>query len=206
MERKPEAAMEELRSVQNSPQPNRRDARVPARHPPVEVGEAGLVSSLRQSIAEFQKHSGIAAGFQSQGSPTRVGRPLAELVQIVQEALNNVRKHSKLPASPSPYAAARTRSRLRSKTMERAFPSAGLQREELDLLRLGPQVSDQVARWGKLTLESRPPARLLHLRADSRMSCGVAGRVWALAIFLLFVLTGCSGTHPSPCPPTGGRR
>jgi two-component system sensor histidine kinase DegS len=161
MERKPEEAMEELRSVQELSRSQTAEMRAFLRGiRPVEVGEAGLVSSLRQSVTEFQKHSGIAAGFQSQGvpDPSSAVRS-AELVQIVQEALNNVRKHSKATRAAVTVRGGGNQIEITVEDNGAGFPFSGsYSLEELDLLRLGPASIRIRVRslGGKLTLESRP--------------------------------------------------
>jgi signal transduction histidine kinase len=161
MERKPEAAMEELRSVQELSRGQTAEMRAFLRGiRPVEVGEAGLVSSLRQSVTEFQKHSGIGASFQSQGSPDPGSAARsAELVQIVQEALNNVRKHSKATRVAVTIDGSANQIEITVEDNGAGFPFSGAYSlEELDLLRLGPASIRTRVRslGGKLTLESRP--------------------------------------------------
>ncbi len=161
MELKPEAAMEELRSVQELSRGQTAEMRAFLRGiRPVEVGEAGLVSSLRQAVTEFQKHSGIAASFQSQGSPDAGSAARsAELVQIVQEALNNVRKHSKATRVAVTIGGSANQVEITVEDNGAGFPFSGAYSlEELDLLRLGPASIRIRVRslGGKLTLESRP--------------------------------------------------
>ncbi len=161
LERNPQAAMEELRSVQDLARSQTAEMRAFYRGiRPVEVGQAGLVASLRQVVAEFQKDSGIAAAFHSAGSPGSASEQTSsELVQIVREALNNVQKHSRatrvavvMQSPPNQIEVS-----VQDNGIGFSFSGAYNQRE-LELLRLGPSSIQTRVRslGGELTVESHP--------------------------------------------------
>lgn len=127
---------------------------------PIEVDDAGLQASVREVVNTFERECGIATTLVCRDLPELTGTDFAmEVLQIVREALNNVRKHSK---------ASRVNVTLevRGKTIEIAieddgsgFPFSGsYSLDELELLRLGPRSIKRRIRTlgGDLTLESRP--------------------------------------------------
>jgi len=161
MERKPQAAGEELRSLQELARSQTAEMRAFLRGiRPVEVGQAGLVASLRQVVAEFQKHSGIAVTFRSLGSPVSEStQTSAELVQIVREALNNVQKHSKATRVAVTVQGGQNRLEISVEDNGVGFSFSGAyNQDELELLRLGPSSIQTRVRslGGELVVESRP--------------------------------------------------
>jgi signal transduction histidine kinase len=161
MERRPEVAAEELRSIQEMAKNQTAELRAFLRGlRPVEVGEAGLVSSIRQVVAEFQKHTGIATTFQSQGSPDSGSHERSlELVQIVCEALNNVQKHSKATRVAVAIRGEGGQVEISVADNGVGFPFSGSYTlEELDLLRRGPLSIQRRVRslGGRLIVDSRP--------------------------------------------------
>jgi signal transduction histidine kinase len=161
VERDPRAAQQELRDLQEVSKSQVTEMRAFLRGiRPVELGEAGLVASLRQIVAEFQKHSGITATFQSSGSPD-LASPVAsrELVQIVREALTNVQKHSKATRVAVTVSAADGQLEISIEDNGTGFAFSGAYTlEELELLRTGPfSIQKRVrALEGDLVVESRP--------------------------------------------------
>jgi len=125
---------------------------------PVEVDGAGLASALRSTVGFFQKDAGITATFKA--GPGAMHDDLeasTEIVQIVRESLNNVRKHSS--ASRVAVSLARDEDSLLIDIEDdgTGFPFAGaFSLEELELLRLGPQSIMRRVRGlnGDLTLSS----------------------------------------------------
>ncbi len=161
MERKPQAAEEELRSLQELARSQTAEMRAFLRGiRPVEVGQAGLVASLRQVAAEFQKHSGITATFRSLGSPrSESAATCSELVQIVREALHNVQKHSKATRVAVTVQGGPNRLEISVEDNGVGFSFNGAyNQDELELLRLGPSsIQTRVrALGGELVVESRP--------------------------------------------------
>lgn len=162
LERDPRAAAEELRELQGISKSQITELRGFLRGiRPVEVGEGGLVSSLRRVVADFQKHTGITATFQSGDSPDLLPSPeaAAEIVQIVREALNNVQKHSR--ATRVAVAVNRVGKSLEVSAEDNGvgFPFSGsFNLDEQELLRIGPfSIQKRVRNLkGELIVESRP--------------------------------------------------
>lgn len=161
LERNFQAGMEELRQLQEICARQVTEVRTFIRSMrPVEVDGAGLAAALRSTAALFQKDSGIPTSFKAAPAAMHddlVARP--EIVQIVREALNNIRKHS--AASRAAVALDRQDSNLilRIDDDGTGFPFAGrFTLEELELLRLGPQSILRRVRAldGDLTLTSHP--------------------------------------------------
>ena len=127
---------------------------------PIEVHPKQLVEVLSGTVDRFQRETGIAASFVCHHDevymPPRVAR---EVVRIVQEALVNVRKHSK---------ATHTVVRLTSESGcwkvvvdddGKGFDFSGhLNQQELDSGRKGPLIIKERVRaiGGQLTVESAP--------------------------------------------------
>jgi signal transduction histidine kinase len=161
VERDPRTAQQELRDLQDICKSQVAEMRGFVRGiRPVELGEAGLASSLRQIAAEFQKHSGITATFQSSGSLDMTSSAASlEVVQIVREALTNVRKHSKATRAAVTVSRAHDRLEVSIEDNGTGFPFSGAYNlEELELLRTGPfSIQKRVrALGGELVVESRP--------------------------------------------------
>jgi signal transduction histidine kinase len=162
LERSPQAAAEELRELQQISKSQITELRGFLRGiRPVEVGEGGLVSSLRRAVADFQKHTGITATFQSGDSPDPLPSPeaAAEIVQIVREALNNVHKHSR--ATRVAVAVNRVGKSIEVSAEDNGigFPFSGsFNLDEQELLRIGPfSIQKRVRNLkGELIVESRP--------------------------------------------------
>ncbi|MGJ5813119.1 sensor histidine kinase [Paludibaculum fermentans] len=127
---------------------------------PVEVDGAGLAAALRSTVGFFQKDSGIPATFKvDPGAMHDDIDSSTEVVQIVREALNNVRKHS--GASRVAVGLARADNTLLIDVEDdgTGFPFAGtFSLEELELLRIGPLSIQRRVRGlsGDLALSSRP--------------------------------------------------
>ncbi len=127
---------------------------------PVEVDGAGLAAALRSTVGFFQKDSGIPATFKvDPGAMHDDIDSSTEVVQIVREALNNVRKHS--GASRVAVGLARADNNLLIDVEDdgTGFPFAGtFSLDELELLRIGPLSIQRRVRSlsGDLALSSRP--------------------------------------------------
>lgn len=161
LERNFQAGMEELRQLQEICARQVTEVRTFIRSMrPVEFEGAGLAAALRSTAAHFQKDSGIPTSFKADPAAMHddlEARP--EILQIVREALNNIRKHS--AASRAAVALHRDNSQLilRIDDDGTGFPFAGqFTLEELELLRLGPQSILRRVRAldGDLTLTSHP--------------------------------------------------
>jgi signal transduction histidine kinase len=162
LERDPRAAAEELHELQEISMSQITELRGFLRGiRPVEVGEGGLVSCLSRMVADFQKHTGITATFQSGDSPDLQPSPeaSAEIVQIVREALNNVQKHSR--ATRIAVALNRLGKSIEVSVEDNGvgFPFSGsFNLDEQELLRIGPfSIQKRVRNLkGELIVESRP--------------------------------------------------
>lgn len=162
LERDPRAAAEELRELQvisKSQITELRDFLRGIR--PVEVGEGGLVSCLSRMVADFQKHTGITATFQSGDSQDLQLSPeaSAEIVQIVREALNNVQKHSRATRVAVALNRAGKSIEVSAEDNGVGFPFSGsFNLDEQELLRIGPfSIQKRVRNLkGELIVESRP--------------------------------------------------
>ncbi len=127
---------------------------------PVPIEERGLSISIRRIVAEFQKDSGIDVTFEGNDRTDSIAPATAmEVLQIVREALHNVRKHA--GASRAAVAVTRDSSRLEVAVEDNGagFTFAGCYTlDELDQLRLGPSSIRRRVRGlgGDLVLDSKP--------------------------------------------------
>ena len=93
---KPEALREELREIHQIVQATLDKVRAlsQALHP-VMLEEAGFESALDTYLAAFERRTGIAVRCSKAGTPWHVGREQSiHLYRVLQEALNNVVRHS----------------------------------------------------------------------------------------------------------------
>jgi signal transduction histidine kinase len=162
LERDSRAAAEELRELQGISKSQITELRDFLRGiRPVEVGEGGLVSCLSRMVADFQKHTGITATFQSGDSQDLQLSPeaSAEIVQIVREALNNVQKHSRATRVAVALNRAGKSIEVSAEDNGVGFPFSGsFNLDEQELLRIGPFSIQKRVRSlkGELIVESRP--------------------------------------------------
>lgn len=161
LERNFDAGMAELRELREICSQQVTEVRTFVRSMrPVEVDGAGLAAALRSTVGFFQKDSGIPATFKvDPGAMHDDIEVSTEIVQIVREALNNVRKHS--GASRVAVGLARKDGTLLIDVEDdgTGFPFAGtFSLEELELLRIGPLSIQRRVRGlaGDLSLASRP--------------------------------------------------
>ncbi|MFB3778196.1 MAG: histidine kinase [Bryobacteraceae bacterium] len=161
LETDPRAAEEELRALQELAKSQTSEMRaflLGIRRE--EVGRAGLIASLRRTVEDFQKHTGVTITFQSQGSPASESPETSkELVQIVREALTNVQKHSRASRAAVSVRADRAQIAITIEDDGVGYSFGGVfNQEELETLRMGPaSIQNRVrAIGGTLTLESRP--------------------------------------------------
>ncbi|MBI4891140.1 MAG: sensor histidine kinase [Acidobacteria bacterium] len=161
LERSHEAGLEELRQLREICDRQVTEVRTFVRAMrPVELDGAGLASALRSTVGFFQKDSGIPTTFHA--DPTAMHDDIAsstEIVQIVREALNNLRKHSS--ASRATVRIARTSRHLTINVEDdgTGFPFAGtFDLDELEMLKMGPRsIMRRVKSLeGDLLLHSRP--------------------------------------------------
>jgi signal transduction histidine kinase len=170
LERNVEAGMEELRQLREICDRQVTEVRTFVRSMrPVELDGAGLAAALRSTVGFFQKDSGIPTTFRADLSAMHDDIDATiDIVQIVREALNNLRKHSS--ASRAAVSLSRSEGQLLIDLEDdgTGYPFAGaFSLEELEMLRLGPQSIMRRVRslHGDLTLLSRPGhGSELHIR------------------------------------------
>lgn len=161
LEREPEAARQELAALVDLVRRQYMEMRAFLRNlRPVELGGAGLVASIRQVIAEFEKQTGIKVTFETSGEPgLESAERTAEAVQIVREALNNVQKHSRATRVAVSVEGRRNQAVLIIEDNGVGFPFSGsYSLDELEKLGLGPLSIEKRVRslGGGLLVESRP--------------------------------------------------
>lgn len=161
LERNREAGLQELAQLQELSKSQVREMRSYVRDMrPLDVDGASLTAATRRLVEEFQKESGIPVTFVGGERPFAAAPETStDVLQMIREALNNVRKHSK--ATRVAVALEKT-----GKILEISIDDNGVgfhfsgayTLDELDLLRLGPVSLKRRARslGSELLLESRP--------------------------------------------------
>lgn len=126
----------------------------------LDVDSKRLLGLLMDTVERFQRETGIAARFLSEleefEMPQQVCR---EIARIVQEALVNVRKHSRAKQVLIRFGAQDGRWKLVVEDDGSGFPFSGrLSQPELDAIGKGPLVIKERVRLieGELTIESNP--------------------------------------------------
>lgn len=127
---------------------------------PLEVEGSSLAASMSRMVDQFQKDSGISSTFSSgdieEPRETETG---VEMLQIVREALNNIRKHSHATRVMVSVSQSQSSIEVAVDDNGAGFPFAGqFTLDELDTMRLGPVSIKRRVRTlgGDLTLESKP--------------------------------------------------
>lgn len=160
MERSPQAALEELRGLQELCKNQVADLRSFVRSMrPADEGMS-LAASLARMTESLQRDTGISATFTGEDlqDSQEVEKSL-EILQIVREAFHNIQKHSH---ASQVALSARRRGRNVEVVVEdkgSGFPFAGLfTLDELDALRAGPVSIKRRVRMlgGNLKIDSRP--------------------------------------------------
>jgi signal transduction histidine kinase len=160
MERKPEAAPQELHDIQELLASQVTDLRTWLRGMrPIQM-EGNFPAAVRRLVDEFKKDSGISTSVLC-GEIKETGEPETsiELLQIVREALTNVQKHSR--ASRVNVSVERVGPWLEVSVEDdgTGFPFAGaFTLDELETLGLGPMSIRRRVRTlgGDLVVESKP--------------------------------------------------
>lgn len=161
MSRDPEAAHLELTQLQDLGKSQVAELRAFIRNmQPVEVDEAGLAASIREITGLFQRDTGISVNLETRDLDDPASQDVAtEVLQIVREILNNVRKHSR---ASQVFLAAASRDGIIEIDVQddgSGFPFCGaFTLEELEAARLGPKSIKRRIRTlgGQMTLDSRP--------------------------------------------------
>jgi signal transduction histidine kinase len=161
LERSHEAGMEELRQLREICNRQVTEVRTFVRSMrPVELDGAGMAAALRSTVGFFQKDSGIPTSFKA--DPTAMHDDIeasTEILQIVREALNNLRKHSSASRAAVTLARADNQLLIDIEDDGTGYPFAGsFSLDEMELLRLGPQSIMRRIRSldGELFVHSRP--------------------------------------------------
>ena len=126
---------------------------------PIELDEAGLAPSIRQVVNVFEKDSGIAITFACGDLPDLSPEMNTEVLQIIREALNNTRKHSKASSVTLLVDSNDSKLRIALRDDGSGFPFSGtFNLDELELLRRGPKSIKRRVRTlsGDMQLESKP--------------------------------------------------
>jgi two-component system sensor histidine kinase DegS len=126
---------------------------------PIELDEAGLAPSIRQVVNVFEKDSGIAITFACGDLPELSPEMNTEVLQIIREALNNTRKHSKASSVTLLVDSNDSKLRIALRDDGSGFPFSGtFNLDELELLRRGPKSIKRRVRTlsGDMQLESKP--------------------------------------------------
>ena len=161
LERDRAAGLTELEQLQELSKSQVRELRSYVRNMrPLDVEGASITAATRRLVDEFQKESGIPVTFTGGerpfASPPEIS---ADVVQLIREALNNVRKHSK--ATRVAVALEKIGRILEISVDDNGVGfhfSGAYTLDELDLLRMGPVSLKRRARslGAELMLESRP--------------------------------------------------
>jgi signal transduction histidine kinase len=161
LERDREAGFEELQQLQELSKSQVREMRSYVRNMrPLDVDGASITAATRRLLDEFQKETGIPVTFVGGEHPFASPPEITtDIIQMIREALNNVRKHSN--ATRVAVAIEKV-----GKIVEISIDDNGVgfhfsgafTLDELDLLRIGPVSLKRRARSlsAELLLESRP--------------------------------------------------
>jgi two-component system sensor histidine kinase DegS len=160
LERNPDVALEELLQLQELGRAQVTELRSFVRHmQPLEVTAQTLPATIRESVEHFERDSGITAELFVGNLGALSDAVAPDLLQIVREALNNVRKHSR---ASHVTITIETVAGIVHVTVEddgSGFPFSGSYNlDELELLRLGPRSIKRRVRTlnGELSIDSRP--------------------------------------------------
>lgn len=161
MERDHDAAMRELLQLQDLGRTQVTELRAFVRvMQPADVSPSNLQSAIREAVEHFERDSGISATIACEDLSVLEEGAAGEFLQIIREALNNVRKHSKASQVSIAIEAGERGVDLVVEDDGSGFPFSGAYSlDELEVLRLGPRSIKRRVRTlgGDLTLQSRPP-------------------------------------------------
>jgi signal transduction histidine kinase len=161
LERDREAGLDELSQLQDLSKTQVREMRSYVRNMrPLDVDGASITAAARRLLDEFEKETGIPVTFSGGERPFASPPEItADVIQMIREALNNVRKHSN--ATRVAVAIEKV-----GKIVEISIDDNGVgfhfsgafTLDELDLLRIGPVSLKRRARSlsADLLLDSRP--------------------------------------------------
>lgn len=160
LNRDTEAALGELIQLQDLGRAQLTELRTFVRHmQPAEVKPTNLQGAISETIEHFERDSGVTATLIC-GDLTLVGEDLAtEVVQLIREGLNNVRKHSRAARVSVVVDFSSEGVAIAIEDDGSGFVFSGsYSLDELDILRLGPKSIKRRVRTlgGDLVLQSRP--------------------------------------------------
>jgi signal transduction histidine kinase len=160
MTRDPESAMRELVQLQDLGRSQVTELRAFVRGmQPADVSPKNLSSAVREAVEHFERDSGIVAELYCGDLSTIDESVAGELLQIVREALNNARKHSKASRVTLTIESNQDGLDLAVEDDGSGFPFSGAYNlDELEILRLGPRSIKRRVRTlgGELLVDSRP--------------------------------------------------
>ena len=161
MSRDQEAAQRELGQLQELGKTQVAELRSFVRNmQPIEVDNAGMAASIHDIVQNFSRDTGIETSLNLDDlPPLEETDTVMEVLQILRESLNNVRKHSKAARVSISIGSVSDGIEIVVEDDGSGFPFSGsFTLEELELLRLGPKSIKRRIRTlgGDLTLESRP--------------------------------------------------
>jgi signal transduction histidine kinase len=161
LERDREAAMRELLQLQELGRAQVTELRAFVRGmQPADVSPSNLQSAIRETVEHFERDSGVSATLICGDLSALDEGAATEFLQIIREALNNVRKHSKASQVSIVIEGDDEGVDLLVEDDGSGFPFSGsYSLDELELLRLGPRSIKRRVRTlgGDLTIHSRPP-------------------------------------------------
>jgi signal transduction histidine kinase len=161
LERDREAAMRELLQLQELGRAQVTELRAFVRGmQPADVSPSNLQSAIRETVEHFERDSGVSATLVCGDLSILDEGAATEFLQIIREALNNVRKHSKASQVSIAIEGSDEGVDLLVEDDGSGFPFSGSYTlDELELLRLGPRSIKRRVRTlgGDLTVSSRPP-------------------------------------------------
>ncbi len=126
---------------------------------PAEVKPSDLQSAVRECVDHFERDSGITAEVVCGNLSLIDQETAAELLQVIREALNNVRKHSKASCVTIMVDTSSNDIEVAVDDDGSGFSFSGSYTlDELEILRLGPRSIKRRVRTlgGDMVLESRP--------------------------------------------------
>lgn len=169
LERDPQKAAAELQELQKLGAAQVEELRSFAREmSPKEIYRAGLAASIRDTVERFARESGIETHFQIGDLPRAEGPEQAlEVVQIVREALSNIKKHAAATHVELVAEAVDANLHLTITDNGKGFPFSGqFSLEQLEVEQRGPRsIRRRVAALGgELLLDTRPGHTRLQIR------------------------------------------
>lgn len=160
LERDKEAALRELVQLQDLGRAQVTELRAFVRQmQPAEVKPSNVQTAIRETVEHFERDSGITAELRCGDLAFIEDDTAAEMLQVIREALNNVRKHSKASRVSIQIESVSDEIEISVDDDGTGFPFGGsYSLDELEILRIGPRSIKRRVRTlgGDLTLQSKP--------------------------------------------------